>query len=173
MIKTKWSKGFHLGRKLVRLWRCLKRSRPFSYYHRLHPPQEDDEEIHQRLWTGGSGHGRVRRRVLLHRKGKGGEVGGGRGRGDVPKGHLAVYVGVKDPEHRFLVPIIYINHPFFRRLLKVTEEEYGFDQKGGITIPCGVSDFESVKRSIAEEDGRHHRARKETVIHRLFHIHPF
>ncbi|CAN6466834.1 unnamed protein product [Victoria cruziana] len=165
MLRTK---GFNLGRRLVKLWRCLKKGGPFGYYGRFHPAGEDGDEIHRRLWTGGGGgHGRGGRRVLLlHRR----EKGGGR---DVPKGHLAVYVGVKDPEHRFLVPVIYMNHPFFRRLLKVTEEEYGFDQKGGITIPCGVSDFESVKRSIAEEDDRHHRGMKETIIHRLFHVHHF
>ncbi|KAJ4956826.1 hypothetical protein NE237_013609 [Protea cynaroides] len=69
---------------------------------------------------------------------------------EVPKGHLAVYVGEKDGcSHRVLVPIIYFNHPLFAELLREAEEEYGFHHPGGITIPCRISDFESVQTKIA------------------------
>lgn len=72
----------------------------------------------------------------------------------VPKGHLAVYVGQKDGEfHRVLVPVIYFNHPLFGQLLKEAEHEYGFEHPGGITIPCPISDFESVKTRIAAGSG--------------------
>ncbi|XVF33520.1 hypothetical protein REPUB_Repub17cG0175700 [Reevesia pubescens] len=83
---------------------------------------------------------------------------------EVPKGHLAVYVGKKDGDfHRVLVPVIYFNHPLFGELLRETEEEYGFCHQGGITIPCRFSEFEKVQTRIAAGTGgrkmvwkRHH-----------------
>ncbi|XP_059651570.1 auxin-responsive protein SAUR36 [Cornus florida] len=72
----------------------------------------------------------------------------------VPKGHLAVYVGQKDGDfHRFLVPVIYFNHPLFGELLREAEDEYGFNHPGGITIPCRISEFESVQTQIAAGHG--------------------
>ncbi|KAJ4829982.1 hypothetical protein Tsubulata_025464 [Turnera subulata] len=72
----------------------------------------------------------------------------------VPKGHLAVYVGQKDGDfHRVLVPVFYFNHPLFGQLLREAEEEYGFNQQGGITIPCRFSEFEQVKTKIAAGSG--------------------
>ncbi|XWS45905.1 hypothetical protein CRYUN_Cryun14cG0019400 [Craigia yunnanensis] len=83
---------------------------------------------------------------------------------EVPKGHLAVYVGKKESDfHRVLVPVIYFNHPLFSELLREAEEEYGFNQQGGITIPCRFSEFERVQTRIAAGTGgrkmawkRHH-----------------
>ncbi|KAL2336484.1 hypothetical protein Fmac_010930 [Flemingia macrophylla] len=73
----------------------------------------------------------------------------------VPKGHLAVYVGQKEGElHRVLVPVIYFNHPLFGELLKEAEEEFGFQQEGGITIPCRFTEFERVKTGIASGSRR-------------------
>ncbi|KAJ6940591.1 auxin-responsive protein SAUR32 [Populus alba x Populus x berolinensis] len=60
---------------------------------------------------------------------------------DVPKGCLAIKVGQGEEQQRFVVPVIYFNHPLFIQLLKEAEEEYGFDQKGTITIPCHVEEF--------------------------------
>lgn len=80
----------------------------------------------------------------------------------VPKGYLAVYVGQKDGDfHRVLVPVIYFNHPLFGQLLREAEEEYGFNQQGGITIPCRFSEFEQVKTRIAAGS----RTRKLTWKH--------
>ncbi|MBA0611187.1 hypothetical protein Godav_011888, partial [Gossypium davidsonii] len=65
---------------------------------------------------------------------------------EVPKGHLAIYIGQKDGDyHRVLVPVIYFNHPLFGELLREAEEEYGFSHQGGITIPCRFSEFERVQ----------------------------
>ncbi|TYH95608.1 hypothetical protein ES332_A12G118000v1 [Gossypium tomentosum] len=57
---------------------------------------------------------------------------------EVPKGHLAVYVGRRNGGdfHRVLVPVIYFNHPLFGELLREVEKEYGFCHQGGI-IPVG------------------------------------
>ena len=74
----------------------------------------------------------------------------------VPKGHLAVYVGQKDGAgdfQRVLVPVIYFNHPLFGELLRESEKEYGFHHSGGITIPCRISEFESVQTRIAACQG--------------------
>ncbi|XP_059633958.1 auxin-responsive protein SAUR36 [Cornus florida] len=72
----------------------------------------------------------------------------------VPKGQMAVYVGQKGGEfHRVLVPVMYFNHPLFGELLREAEEEYGFNHPGGITIPCRMSDFESVQTRIAAGHG--------------------
>ncbi|XWS31999.1 hypothetical protein CRYUN_Cryun23aG0122900 [Craigia yunnanensis] len=76
---------------------------------------------------------------------------------DVPKGCLAIKVGSQGEEQqRFVVPVIYFNHPLFMQLLKEAEEEYGFDQKGTITIPCHVEEFRNVRGLIDREKTLHH-----------------
>lgn len=60
---------------------------------------------------------------------------------DVPKGHLAVYVGEFE-KRRYVVPLAYLNHPRFQMLLKRAEEEFGFDHSmGGLTLPCKEDAF--------------------------------
>ncbi|KAF5755652.1 putative small auxin-up RNA [Helianthus annuus] len=55
---------------------------------------------------------------------------------DVPKGHLAVYVG-EEKKRRFVVPISYLEQPLFQNLLRESEEEFGFDHPmGGLTLAC-------------------------------------
>ncbi|XP_068651383.1 auxin-responsive protein SAUR32-like [Aristolochia californica] len=76
---------------------------------------------------------------------------------DVPKGCLAIMVGQEGEElQRFVVPVIYFNHPLFLQLLKEAEKEYGFDQKGPINIPCHVADFRYVQEIIDRETSLHH-----------------
>ncbi|KFK41731.1 hypothetical protein AALP_AA2G165400 [Arabis alpina] len=56
---------------------------------------------------------------------------------DVPKGHLAVYIGEKLQKKRFVVPVTYLNNSSFQNLLRKAEEEFGFHHSmGGLTIPC-------------------------------------
>lgn len=72
---------------------------------------------------------------------------------EVPKGCLAVKVGETDGEQqRFVVPVVWFNHPLFMQLLKEAEDEYGFEQKGTITIPCNVHHFRTIIGHII-----HHR----------------
>ncbi|XP_023007088.1 auxin-responsive protein SAUR21-like [Cucurbita maxima] len=60
---------------------------------------------------------------------------------DVPKGHIAVYVG-EIQRKRFVVPISYLKHPSFQDLLNRSEEEFGFcHPMGGLTIPCREDAF--------------------------------
>ncbi|XP_023755284.1 auxin-induced protein 15A [Lactuca sativa] len=60
---------------------------------------------------------------------------------DVPKGHLAVYVG-ENQKRRFVVPVSYLEQPLFQELLRQSEEEFGFDHPmGGLTISCEEDQF--------------------------------
>ncbi|WVZ01652.1 hypothetical protein V8G54_022458 [Vigna mungo] len=62
---------------------------------------------------------------------------------DVPKGHLAVYVG--DKMRRFMIPVSYLNQSSFQQLLSQSEEEFGYDHPtGGLTIPCKEDEFINV-----------------------------
>lgn len=74
---------------------------------------------------------------------------------DVPKGCLAIRVGQGEEQQRFVVPVIYLRHPLFMQLLKVAEEEYGFEHKGTITIPCHVAEFRNVQGMIDREHHHH------------------
>ncbi|XP_021285756.1 auxin-induced protein 15A-like [Herrania umbratica] len=63
---------------------------------------------------------------------------------NVPKGHIAVYVG-EGNRKRFVIPITYLNHPLFQDLLNRAEEEFGFNHPmGGLTIPCSEEYFISL-----------------------------
>ncbi|GLU19788.1 hypothetical protein SLE2022_360150 [Rubroshorea leprosula] len=53
---------------------------------------------------------------------------------DVPRGHFVVYVGKN--RSRYIVPISWLAHPEFQSLLQRAEEEFGFNYKMGVTIPC-------------------------------------
>ncbi|KAL9274260.1 Auxin-responsive protein SAUR32-like protein [Drosera capensis] len=91
----------------------------------------------------------------------------------IPKGCVTVLVGNGDEEEleRFVVPVVYVNHPLFSELLKEAEEEYGFDRKGPITIPCRVEEFRNVKGSIERErhsHDRHHQHHQDDHDHHHF-----
>ncbi|CAD6262922.1 unnamed protein product [Miscanthus lutarioriparius] len=56
-----------------------------------------------------------------------------------PKGQVAVYVGGGEEASqslRYVVPVVYFNHPMFGELLREAEEEFGFQHPGVITIPA-------------------------------------
>lgn len=66
----------------------------------------------------------------------------------IPKGHLAVYVG-EAQRRRFVVPVSYLSHPSFQKLLSQAEEEFGFHHPmGGLTIPCREEAFLNLTRSL-------------------------
>nr|DAD47007.1 TPA_asm: hypothetical protein HUJ06_016944 [Nelumbo nucifera] len=63
------------------------------------------------------------------------------GKGGVPKGFVAVYVG-EIQKKRFVIPVSYLNHPLFQDLLRRAEEEFGFyPPLGGLTIPYNEDAF--------------------------------
>ncbi|MCD9558918.1 hypothetical protein HAX54_016609 [Datura stramonium] len=64
----------------------------------------------------------------------------------VPKGCLAVCVG--NEEKRFVIPMDYLAHQSFQVLLREAEEEFGFQQQGVLKIPCEVSLFQNILKTI-------------------------
>ncbi|KAI3678456.1 hypothetical protein L6452_37750 [Arctium lappa] len=59
-----------------------------------------------------------------------------------PRGFLAVYVG--DERRRFVVSTSCLSHPLFKILLAKAYEEFGYEQKNGLTVPCSVAAFREV-----------------------------
>ncbi|KAJ0254307.1 Protein SMALL AUXIN UP-REGULATED RNA 10 [Hirschfeldia incana] len=61
---------------------------------------------------------------------------------DVPKGHFPVYVGLN--RSRYIVPISWLEHSEFQTLLRLAEEEFGFEHNMGLIIPCDEVFFRSL-----------------------------
>ncbi|MBA0852445.1 hypothetical protein Goshw_005413 [Gossypium schwendimanii] len=148
-------RGFKLGRKLVKVFKWVSRpGRKNCMNSLLRPPTPSYNPL-SRIWSfarflrGGS-------KELSSWKLDPGYIQLGEKevkRVEVPKGHLAVYVGESEGEtRRVVVPVIYFNHPLFGELLEEAERVYGFNQSGRITLPCGISEFEKVKMRIADWD---------------------
>ncbi|CAD6266425.1 unnamed protein product [Miscanthus lutarioriparius] len=75
---------------------------------------------------------------------------------DVPRGHLAVYVG--EGRKRLVIPTACLSHPAFVTLLKRVEDEFGFDHRcGGLTIPCASeTDFADIVGGLDMHHHYHH-----------------
>lgn len=86
----------------------------------------------------------------------------------VPKGWMAIRVG--EEQQRFVVPVVYLNHPLFVGLLKEAEEEYGFEHKGAITIPCHVEYFRHVQGIIDSDINREVQPHHHHHGHHHFHL---
>ncbi|KAL8519584.1 hypothetical protein ACS0TY_010501 [Phlomoides rotata] len=84
--------------------------------------------------------------ILFHHHG-----GGRREARGIPKGSVAITVGQGADQQRFIIPVCYVNHPLFSQLLNEAEQEYGFDQKGPINIPCDVEEFFHVRCMIDKD----------------------
>lgn len=63
-----------------------------------------------------------------------------------PIGCFAVYGG--EEAKRFVVPLRFLSHPLFKMLLEKAQEEYGFEQRRGLVIPCRVCIFQEVVRAV-------------------------
>ncbi|KAI3510070.1 hypothetical protein L1887_25597 [Cichorium endivia] len=74
--------------------------------------------------------------------------------GSVPEGHLPVYVG--EEMERFVVNAELLNHPIFINLLNKSAQEYGYEQKGVLRIPCHVIVFERVLEALRAGKGASH-----------------
>nr|CAB3448001.1 unnamed protein product [Digitaria exilis] len=76
-------------------------------------------------------------------------------KGKVKKGWLAVRVGVEGDERgyqRFVIPIAYLYHPLFRRLLETAREAYGYNYSGGpLRLPCSVDEFLRLRALVERE----------------------
>ncbi|KAK9108737.1 hypothetical protein Sjap_016797 [Stephania japonica] len=78
--------------------------------------------------------------IILHTLGSSGHLPFRTTASSVPKGYIPVYVG--ETRKRFIVPISYLHHSSFQRLLSQAEEEFGFNYPmGGLMIPCNEKAF--------------------------------
>ncbi|CAL5387391.1 unnamed protein product [Camellia sinensis] len=59
-----------------------------------------------------------------------------------PTGHFAVYAG--EERRRFVVPTGFLSHPLFKMLLEKAYDEFGFEQRDGLVVPCSVAAFQEV-----------------------------
>ncbi|KAJ1281195.1 hypothetical protein BS78_04G289100 [Paspalum vaginatum] len=78
--------------------------------------------------------------------------------GKVKKGWLAVRVGgderggAQAQQQRFVIPIAYLYHPLFRRLLEAARDAYGYDYSAGpLRLPCSVDEFLRL-RALVDRD---------------------
>ncbi|XP_007039930.2 PREDICTED: auxin-responsive protein SAUR36 [Theobroma cacao] len=146
-------RGFKLGRKLVKVFKWIIRPRRRIYRNSVLSPPTRRYNPLSRICS----FARFLRRGTKGLCNSNADPGfiqlGEEGvkRVGVPKGHLAVYVGDSEGDTtRVVVPVIYFNHPLFAELLKEAERVYGYNHSGGITLPCGISEFEKVKMRIAD-----------------------
>ncbi|OVA18014.1 Auxin-induced protein [Macleaya cordata] len=63
---------------------------------------------------------------------------------DVKEGHFAVMAMDDGEPKRFVVPLSYLTHPAFRKLLEQAAEEFGFDHDGALTVPCRSSELKRI-----------------------------
>ncbi|CAN8285591.1 unnamed protein product [Cochlearia groenlandica] len=65
---------------------------------------------------------------------------------DVKEGHFAVIAvdGCYEPTRRFVVPLMFLDHPMFKKLLERAEEEYGFGHEGALMVPCQPSHLQTI-----------------------------
>ncbi|KAI4330090.1 hypothetical protein MLD38_028397 [Melastoma candidum] len=99
----------------------------------------------------------------------------------VKKGWLAVQVGTEEedasggggPGIRFVIPISYLYHPLFKRLLDRAHETYGYHSAGPLRLPCSVDDFQHLRWRIEKESsggsGRHHHHLQQQQHHHNGH----
>ncbi|XP_054807785.1 auxin-induced protein 6B-like [Prosopis cineraria] len=97
----------------------------------------------------------------------------------VKKGWLAVQVGLEEEDdddgdrgaaaRRFVIPISYLYHPLFRRLLDKAYEVYGYHSDGPLKLPCSVDDFLHLRWRIEKEPNHHHHHHQHHSHHQLPH----
>ena len=63
---------------------------------------------------------------------------------DVKEGHFAVFAVKGTEKTRFVVELEYLSSPAFLRLLEQAKEEYGFRQKGALSVPCRPKDLQNI-----------------------------
>ncbi|CAK8544092.1 unnamed protein product [Lathyrus sativus] len=70
----------------------------------------------------------------------------GKNIGSKKSGVFALYVG--EERERYVVPTGYLCHPLFKMLLEKAYNEFGFQQRNGLVVPCSVSAFHEVVNAI-------------------------
>ncbi|KAL1313738.1 hypothetical protein HN51_040345 [Arachis hypogaea] len=65
----------------------------------------------------------------------------------VPEGHFAVIAmegGDEEEKKRFMIELNYLTDPAFLKLLEMAKEEYGFQHKGALALPCTPQQLRNV-----------------------------
>ena len=63
---------------------------------------------------------------------------------DVKEGHFAVVAMRGEETKRFVVGLDYLTDPAFLKLLEQASEEYGFEQKGTLVVPCSPQELQKI-----------------------------
>lgn len=63
---------------------------------------------------------------------------------DVREGHFAVIAMQGEERKRFVVELDYLTDPAFLRLLEEAGEEYGYEQKGALALPCMPHEIQNI-----------------------------
>ncbi|KAK7245106.1 hypothetical protein RIF29_39940 [Crotalaria pallida] len=63
---------------------------------------------------------------------------------DVKEGHFAVIATHGEEAKRFIVELDYLTDPDFLRLLEQAKEEFGFQQKGALAVPCRPQELQKI-----------------------------
>ncbi|RDX71272.1 Auxin-responsive protein SAUR32, partial [Mucuna pruriens] len=63
---------------------------------------------------------------------------------DVKEGHFVVIAMQGEETKRFVVELDYLTDPDFLRLLEQAREEYGFEQKGALAVPCSPQELQKI-----------------------------
>ncbi|XVE76141.1 hypothetical protein DITRI_Ditri12bG0149500 [Diplodiscus trichospermus] len=63
---------------------------------------------------------------------------------DVKEGHFAVIAVKGGKPKRFILELSYLKNPVFLRLLEEAREEYGFQQRGALTVPCQPAELQKI-----------------------------
>ncbi|KAH9325322.1 hypothetical protein KI387_005500, partial [Taxus chinensis] len=87
---------------------------------------------------------------------------------DVCEGHLAIYAAKEGYfPRRFVIPLDYLKHPVFKDLLRLAEEEFGFEHRiGPLTIPCDPLQLEEIISGI--KDSRRGAAQYDSLTSSLW-----
>ncbi|XP_038986465.1 auxin-responsive protein SAUR71-like [Phoenix dactylifera] len=85
---------------------------------------------------------------------KGGTRGGEGSARRVPRGCVPVLVGLEEME-RFEVRTKLFKHPCITALLEMAAQEFGYEQKGILRIPCDAEHFRQVLEGLKENLGEH------------------
>lgn len=98
-------------------------------------------------------------------------------RNKVKKGWFVVWVGQEEDEdggfRRFTIPISYLHHPEFKKLLEKTQEVYGYDIAGPLRLPCSVDEFLHLRWHLQKEGKTAHHGHQHHQYNSLSHTFPF
>ncbi|XP_022849809.1 auxin-responsive protein SAUR50-like [Olea europaea var. sylvestris] len=69
---------------------------------------------------------------------------------DVKEGHFAILAGKNEERgaQRFVVELCLLKHPAFLKLMELAEEEYGFEHKGALVLPCRADELQKILQQI-------------------------